>query len=179
MATQIEANGEGGGLFVDGFLAPKTMSYPNGCIDNTHVDGSTDGFVDADSLVHRLELTYAQEAGTDVATATQILHIVFGDTATLSDITLYIDTAPTGGNKQYTVDLEYSAAGGTAWASILQEEVTVSSSNSDGQAVTPILADTDFVDGDQFRVVITASGSTGSQGQGFCLHVFCDEEPQT
>lgn len=171
MAHQIE-----GSLFVDGDLAPKTMSYPNASIDNSHVDGSSDGFVDAATLTHRHELTYGQLSGVDVASETKLLHGQRGASSLIADIRIFVDTAPTGGDKQFTVDLQ-KADSSNDWASILQEEVTIDSTRADGDEITPSLNDTDFAADDLFRVVVTASGSTGSQGQGFQLSVFLDEIP--
>ena len=149
------------------------VSLPAGLIDDADV--SAGAAIDADKLQHRHAISYSQVDGTDVASATQLLFIARA-ACTVVSVEVRPTTAPTGGDKQFTVDIQKATDGSGSWSTLLSSVVTMSSADSDDtlEAATLIGSPT-LVDGDAIRVVVTASGSTGSQGQGVNVTVNLDE----
>ena len=88
------------------------------------------------------------------------------------------NTAPAGGgDKKWTVDVKKSTGAG-AFATVLSAVVTIDTTSVDrrlqvGALSTAAIA---YVDGDLFQVVVTATGATGSQGQGGCVTLWLDEQ---
>ncbi len=85
-------------------------------------------------------------------------------------------TTPPTGAMQFTVDLQRSTAGG-AFASILTGPVTITSANTARQTVQAALAATAYLAGDQFQVVVTPSGGSGTQAQGLAASLWVRENP--
>lgn len=157
-----------GNVRVNGNLYP-----PAGSIGNTEIEAGA--AIDATKLIHQFPISYAQANGSDVASATQLLH-VFRGAATILSVEVVPATAPTGGDKQFTVDFKLGNAG-SGFATILSGVITVDSSSVTRTVQTGTLTTTAAADGDTLEVVITASGSTGSQGQGFVTTCFVSEAP--
>lgn len=149
------------------------VSLPAGFLTDAMVASGAN--IDADKLEHRHHIGYDQAGGSDVVSATRMLYIARG-AATIKKITARVTTAPTGGDKQFTVDVQKAANGSSSWSSLLSTVITFSSADSnntkeDGTLIgSPVLSA-----GDALRVVITPSGSTGSQGQGMVVSVHLDE----
>ncbi len=148
-----------------------STNLPDGSISDDHVNAGA--AIDADKLQHRHALNYAQADGSDVVTATQLLHVCRA-AGMVVDVEARVTTAPTGGDKQFTVDIQKAVDGGS-FSTILSAVLTFGGSDNTLQTATlsgtPTLAD-----GDALRVVITASGSSGSQGQGVVVTVNIDED---
>lgn len=149
------------------------VTLPADFLTNTMVNTAAN--IDADKLEHRHHIGYDQAGGSDVVSATRMLYIARGS-ATIKKITARVTTAPTGGDKQFTVDVQKAANGSSSWSSLLSAVITFSSADSnntkeDGTLIgSPVLSA-----GDALRVVITPSGSTGSQGQGVVVSIHVDE----
>lgn len=161
MSTVIQ-----GDVIVNGRLRPQRITLPDESINNAVI--ASDARVEATKLQHQHCLSYQQAGGTDVVTATVLLHLAKGD-GELVDLSVRPITAPSGGDKQYTVDIQKAADGSSSWTSLLDAavEVSVSESSADNTAQQAVLASSPSYDAtDAIRVVVTASGSTGSQGQG-------------
>lgn len=149
------------------------------------ISPSGGGFADADlrsganldpaKMRHRHAVSYGQKNGTDVTTETKMVHIAKA-AGTIQTIEVVSATAPTGGDKAFTVDLHKSTGGG-AFATVLSAVVTVNSSDTDRVIEAGTLSTATYADGDIFAIVVTTSGSTGSQGQGLCVTVNFDEQP--
>lgn len=130
---------------------------------------TTSGKMKAVYVVHEFPITYIQNNGADVASATSLLfyadkpgQILVGN--------VWITTAPTGGDKAFTVDIQKST-GGAAFATILNSTVTVDNTDTNRTTDVMSLAGTSFVAGDAFQVVVATSGTTGSQGQGLLVQL--------
>ncbi len=123
--------------------------------------------------VHRYVIPYGQASGSDVASATQVVHVCQG-AGTIKAIEIVPDTAPTGGDKQFTVNVLNGDAS-TSYTTVLSSVVTVNSSSTTRTIQAGTISSATVADGDSIQVVITASGSTGSQGQGFGLTITIDE----
>ena len=157
-----------------GAITAKTLTPNDGTITNAKV--AADAGIEATKLIHQHSIRYNQASGSDVASATEVVHI-FRSTSTIVSVDVIPDTAPTGGDKEYTVDVKKSTGAG-AWASILTGVITVDSGSTDRTVQAGVLSDSDAIDNDALQIVIAASGSTGSQGQGVCVVINTREQPQ-
>lgn len=148
-----------------------TINLPAGTIDNADVNAGA--AIAATKLQHRHAIGYGQVDGTDVVTATIALHVARGDGQIIS-VEIRPQTAPTGGDKQYTADIQKGADAGS-YSTILSAAIVLNSSSANNTLQAGTLSTTTFSDGDAFEAIITASGSTGSQGQGFVITLNIDE----
>lgn len=144
--------------------------------DNTVTSGKipAGANISADKLQHRLVLSHQQKNGTDVISETLLLHIARA-VSTIRRVSVRPTTAPTGGDKQYTVDVQKAANGSSSWTSILSAAIVMSSADANDTLNDGTLSGATLAIDDALRIVITASGSTGSQGQGFVCVIHCDE----
>lgn len=147
------------------------LYLPAGSVGDAHID-ATDP-LSTNKVTHQHAATYAQASGAVVADATQLFYIARA-TGTIAAMKVAIDTAPTGGDKAYTVDLKKSTGGG-AFASILSAVVTVNSSSTSLSVVAGTLSTATYAASDIFEIVVDASGSTGTQGYGVCVLVEFEE----
>lgn len=131
--------------------------------------------ISADKLQHRHVVRSTQANGADVASSTELLHIAKA-AGTVRSVEVRVTTAPTGGDKQFTVDVQKASDGSGSWTSLLTGVITVDSGEADDTKIAgTLVASPSFVEGDAVRVVVAASGSTGSQGQGVAVVVNLDE----
>lgn len=140
--------------------------------DDAVIAGSN---ISADKLECRTAVSYVQDGGTDVVTATKLIHVCRG-AGTIKSVEVRPATAPTGGDKQFTVDVQRAADASGSFATMLASAVTVDSSSVNNTRQQASLITTPSVaDGDCLEIIVTASGSTGSQGQGVIVTVNIDE----
>lgn len=150
---------------------------PDGSLKTSHWSSSAADRLATSKQVHRMDLTYQQAPGSDVASATAYLRVCRGAGEVLA-VKVRPMTAPTGGDKAFTVDVKKAAEASGTFTSLLNSVVTVNSSSADNTvqdatlAATPTTAAEDCI-----QVVIAASGSTGSQGQGVCVSIYYEEDP--
>lgn len=142
------------------------VDLPADSVGDTQVSGG----LGALKLEHQHQPFHVQDDGSDVVTETKVLAFMMA-AGTMVSMEVRPETAPTGGDKQYTVDLQKAANGSTSYATVLSAVVTVDSSSVDGTLQAGTISTTALAKGDSLRVVITASGSTGSQGQGVTVMV--------
>lgn len=153
-------------LHIQGRLSASYFTPPLQSITDAGI--ASNAAIAATKLMHQHLLSYAQAGGTDVVSATQLLHIAKG-AGSLIGLQVRPITAPTGGDKLFTVDIQKAASASGSWTSLLNAplEISVSESSADNTNYSAVLAGTVTYDsGDALRLVIAASGSTGSQGQG-------------
>ena len=158
---------------VNGTLSAQTVNLPSSSVQNQHIIAAAG--IDATKLQHQHALKYVQDGGTNVVSATVPLH-VFRATAEIVGVEVVPIVAPDGGDLQYTVDVQKGNAG-SAFATILTGVVTVDDSSVDRTPQEGTLSTTSAADGDTLQVVVTASGSTGTQGQGVLVLVTVRESP--
>jgi len=119
---------------------------------------------------------HKQVAGADVASKSEVVHIARA-AGTIVAVQVSAETAPTGGDKQFTVDLRKGSQS-AAYATVLSAVVTYDdASTADKQVLSGTLSTTTYAAGDQLKVIVTASGTTGSQGQDLCVTVWLRENP--
>ena len=144
----------------------------NGAITDVMVaDGAA---VDASKLDHQHALVYHQPIGSDVITET--VPIYTGRAAgEVIDVTVQCLTAPTGSNptsdKDFTVDIKTAVEGSTTLTSILSAPVVIDVSRVNGEMMKAAIATAAYAAEKMIAVEITASGSTGTQGQGLVVVV--------
>ncbi len=87
-------------------------------------------------------------------------------------------TAPTGGDKAFTIDLQRGSQA-DAFATVLSAAITIDSTIDDREVVEGTIADAACSAGEQLRLVIATSGSTGTQGAGLVVTVSYERAPLT
>lgn len=128
-------------------------------------------------MQHRHVLRHGQKDGTDVVSETQVLYVA-GAAGTVARVEVRPTTAPDGGDKQYTIDVQKASDASGSWSSLLTGAITLDDADTDDTLVAgTLIATPTYADGDAIRVVVTASGSTGDQGQGFGLAIVLNENP--
>jgi hypothetical protein len=151
---------------------------PPNTVDNDHISSDPGKRIAASKLIHRLDITGGQPDGQDVASETRLLRIVRG-AAELLSFTIRPTTLPSGGgDKEYTVDLQAAANASNSWTSLLDAAVLVDALGTVDQKIEATLATTPtLAAGGALRLVVTASGTTGNQGQGFAFTAAIAEAP--
>lgn len=151
------------------------VTFPAGTITNAMVSAAA--AIGAEKIIHQYAVHYQQAGGGDVASATVIVHVAKG-AGLLVAVRIVPIVAPTGGDKAFTVDVKKGNAAG-AYATVLTGVETIDSSVADREVVSATIDGTkdDYSAADSFTVVIAASGSTGSQGQGVLVELFFQEAP--
>ncbi len=158
-----------GDLFVNGNLRATSMTLPPNTVQDANVpDGAG---IKATKLEQQYELKYGQDDGSDIVAATSSIHVVRGVSGLVVEVEVVSQTAPTGGDKQFTVDVLTASQAAPSPSSVLQAVITVDSAIADYEVVQGIVDAGTLADGDTIIVVVTPSGSTGSQGQGLVVTV--------
>ena len=155
-----------------------TVYFPAETVTNTGFSTSSSHRLAASKVIHRVDLEYNQINGTDVVSETRVLRICKG-AGTFKGVKVRPTTAPTGGDKAFTVDVQTAADASGSWTSILTAVVTVNSSSANNTLQNGTLNGTPVTIADKaIRIVVTASGSTGSQGQGVAVSIHYEEAPE-
>lgn len=163
-------------LYVAGWLGCQAFDPPDQCIGNPALKTDANDPVAWSKLQVAFPANSRQADGSDVASVTEQLHIA-RKAGTVVAVEVQCIDAPSGGDKQFTVDIRKYDDGAPTPATILYEAITIDSTISDGEVVAGTITDTTYSDGDGFVVVVTASGSTGTQGQGLSVVVWFAEQP--
>jgi hypothetical protein len=165
-----------GDLYVAGVLAARTTVQSDGSVSDDSVVASAG--IKATKLEHQHALTYHQVDGGDVVSAIVPLYTVRGATATIVAIEVSCLDSPSGGNKKFTVDLKKATVAIPTPASVLSAVIDYANATPDCTVLAGTINLATLVDGDVLVVEITASGSTGVQGQGLQVTVTVREDAQ-
>jgi hypothetical protein len=138
--------------------------------------------ISASKLQHQHALHHSQANGVDVASETKLAHIVLGATGVVTAVQVSCAAKPTGTSagtdKKFTVDVQVGS-NGVGFTSIMTGVITIDQTIANLQVVSGALIPTPaLVAGQTMRVVITASGSTGTQGQGMTVTITTNEDAQ-
>lgn len=164
-------------VFHDNVTFLGTTTVPADTIKSSQFSSTATDRLVTSKQVHRIDFNYDQDTGSDVVTDTRMWRVARG-AGTVLGMDVRPITAPTGGDKAFTVDFQKAADASGSWSSLLNSVVTVNSSSTDNTKQSATLAATPtFTAGSALRLVVTASGSTGSQGQGVIVSVYIDEDP--
>ena len=149
---------------------------PAGTVTTSSFSSGTSDRLAYTKAVHYSQKVYYVAPSTSVASVTIPLHFAMGS-GTISHVWINPMTAPTGGDKAYTVDVKKSSDGSATQSSVLSAVVTINSSDaSDTQQAATVTTST-FASKDILWLVIATSGSTGTQGQGLVVTVGISEQP--
>jgi len=173
MSTDIR----GDTIFHDDVSFGAGVFVPAGSFDDDAISSNANKRIQSSKVVQRVDLNYQQADGVDVATASVLLRLCRG-AGKLLDFQVRPTTAPTGGDKKYTVDLQKAADASAVYSTLLDAPITVdnTSVNETKQQAT-LIASPVTAAGDAIKVIVTASGSTGSQGQGVIVTASYEEAP--
>lgn len=155
-----------GDLLVRGSLVSDTLVPSAGCVADSHV--AADAEIQATKLEHQHAIRHTL-SGT-VAAATVPIHVAraAGEVVSVEVVPL---TAPTGGDKAFTVDLK-AGNQSTALATLLASALSISNTTADRQVRSATLGgDPTYADGDTLALVIATSGSTGTQASDVVILV--------
>jgi len=137
---------------------------------------STATQLSATKLQHQYNRTIIFDGATDVSSGSAIIHATFGATATIVAGRFWTETAPAGGNLQFTIDFQKGNAG-SVFSSILSSVLTIDSSRADRTPYGATFSGTALVAGDIVQIVVAASGTTGTQAQGGMVQLIVREDP--
>lgn len=134
-----------------------------------------------DRLAYTKAVHYSQKVlsiapATTVTTQTVAIHMAYG-AATISHVWIRPATAPAGGDLKYTVDIQKAADGSGSLSSVLSAAVEISSADSSNTQQAGTVSSASLAAKDVLYVVITTSGSTGTQGTGLVVSVGISENP--
>jgi hypothetical protein len=155
--------------FAGGASFPGGATFPNGSVDDASV--AVGAAIDEAKVNHRKQAIYTTGAAVEAAAATQVVYCAYRSCTVLGVKGVAV-TAAAGGDKKATIDVKKSTAGG-AFASILTAAFDLPNGGTDLVPVDGTLSGTPtLVADDLLEVVVTVSGSTGTQNEG--VSVFID-----
>ena len=121
-------------------------------------------------------IKYHQADGSDIVAAIVPVHIVRGLTGTIEAVDVACVDAPSGGDKEFSVDVLIANAGSPSPASILSAVIEYSASQSDCEVEAGTISSAAVSVGDVILVQVAVSGSTGTQGQGLVVTITIRED---
>jgi len=165
-----------GDVIVAGRLSPSALDVPPNSLNDSSWSTSPSNRLTANKIIQQFPRSHSQAAATDATTETRIIHVAKG-AGTVAQCAAAVLVAPATGNKQITIDLQKST-GGAAFATMLNAPVTIAAAQAALTQYQATLAPTPtYAAGDILAVVITASGSTGTQAQGAIAEAVLQENP--
>lgn len=167
-----------GSIVLQGDMNAATLTARGGKHGEDKFDAN--GRRKADSVVHEQILRYEQVSGTAVVAESRVFGSLFAD-ATAVEISIVCETKPDGSGgdpRKFTVDV-LKGNQTTAFASILAggTPVTVDASIANRQVQFVVPTTTAGARGDQIKITVGVSGTTGAQGQGLQVGVKYRENP--
>lgn len=161
MASTIE----GFTTFKDGINVNTTFSAPAGSVTNTMISSNTE--IVAEKLEHQHAFHHSQTS--TVTAATEYVHIVRNTGEVVAVEAAVTEVLPSG-DYQISVDVQKSTGAGS-FSTILSATIDLTSGSTLRTPVAGTISATGLVDNDLLRVVVTVSGSSGSQGQGLLVTI--------
>lgn len=153
-----------------------TIAVPASSIKNSDFSSSSSHRLDSEKLNHRQDMNFQIAPATTVSTTTQFLRLAYG-TGTIKFVWVRPATVPTGGDKAYTVDLQKAADASGTFASVLSSVVTIDSSKSNYTKYSGSISSASVATGVALQLVVTTSGTTGTQGSGLLVTIGYEETP--
>lgn len=152
------------------------VGLPAGTVDDTAFSSTSGDRLTYEKQEHYRQIVYTQDGGTDIVTQTRLVYLAKG-AGEVTHVWIRPATSPSGGDKQYTVDVKKAADGSSSFTSILSAAVTISSADTSNTQQAATVTTSTMSAKDCLEIVITASGSTGSQGQGLIVVIGIAEQP--
>jgi len=154
-----------GDLFVAGELRSSSLVIPDATI--VDADVALSAGIKAVKLEHQFGIGYSQADSGDVVSETLPIHTVRGVNASVVGFDVIVISPPAGGgDKKFTVDIKKASEASPSPVSILASPITVDDTKAAFQVVNTDITSPLLIAGETLEVVVTTSGSTGSQGQG-------------
>ena len=150
------------------------FTFPDGSVDNNSI--SLANPIATQKLIHRMYARHSQNTGADVVAETVPLHAA-AFAGTSIEVRCRVETAPAGGDKTFSVEVQKAADLSTTYATIQSAPIQFAAGDPNGSTKTAVLTVTPISPGDQFRLVVTIAGTTGAQAQGFTVTLIADENP--
>lgn len=159
-----------GPVVVTGNLSSSTFSAPAGCISDAAVVVPSAGAngINTTKLNHRQHVRYSQAEGTSIVTETRIVWLTNGTQASFISARAIEKTATSGGDT-VTVDIRKNGT------SILSGATPISVTGT--SVVIGTITTTSSTVGDYVEVVVTATHTSGTLGQGLYVDLIVDESP--
>lgn len=159
-----------GPVVVTGNFSCSSLSAPAGCISDTAIVVPSAGSngINTTKLNHRQHVRYSQAEGSSIATETRIVWLTNGTQASFVSVRAIEKTASSGGDT-VTVDIRKNGT------SILSGATPISVTGT--SVVTGIITTTTSTVGDYVEVVVTATHTSGTLGQGLYVDLIVDESP--
>jgi hypothetical protein len=167
-----------GDVYVTGTLSCGGLDVPAAAIGDAKFSSAASDRLAAAKAIHQFPVSYGQDDGADVASKTTKIHLARG-AGTVLEFAIETTIAPAGNgcNKQFTVDLQKSTAGG-AFSSLLNTPLVIDSTKTALTKYLAVLATTPtYAANDILQEVVTASGNTGNQAQGMLGVAMLAENP--
>jgi hypothetical protein len=167
-----------GSIVLQGDMNAATLTARGGKHGEDKFDAN--GRRKADSVVHEQILRYEQPSGTSVVAESRVIGSLFAD-AMAVELAIVCENRPDGSGgdpRKFTVDV-HKGNQSTAFASILPggTPITVDVDVPDRQVQFVVPTTTTGARGDQIKVTVAVSGTTGTQGQGLQVSIKYRENP--
>lgn len=163
---------------IDGEVAATTGRFSTGTHGEDKFDSDTKRAL-ATRQIHEHKIDYRLPDGADVASFDIVFTTILQD-CELIELVCTPEVAPTGGLKKFTVDVHKGDdvnAYATMLSTPLEISVAGSAANRKMQAATVNASLKDCVRGQTLKLIVIASGATGSQGQGGVITAKLREHP--
>jgi hypothetical protein len=161
-----------GNLYVAGILQPAQLAAPPNSIGDSSVITPAAGVagIQTSKTNHRQHVRYSQAEGAAVVTESRIVWITHGTAGTVISLNGALKVACIGA-ATITVDLKKNGT------SVLASVLTFNSSAPIMAAENTSIATGPTAAGDVFEIVVTATVSSGTLGQGLYAEAIIDENP--
>lgn len=161
---------------VDVLTVGSTFNAPAGSIANTNVSSTAGDRISAEKTEAQYSVVWATAtATTTVASVTKTIHAAEA-AGTIVGLAVCPESVPDG-DYQYTVDIQKAADASGSFSSILSSAEVVDSTSTDYTRQDVAINTTSYSADDRFQIVITASGTSGTQGAGLTVRLTLREEP--
>ena len=160
-----------GDLRVTGNLVAGGMTIPSNSIGDGQIQAGSPGkYISPTKYERWVERTYAQP-NTTATTETKPLHAAYGATGQVVQFVAG-SIAVAAGAATVTIDLKKNGT------SILTAPITLNNTNSPRVVVAASIASANYVVGDFFEVVVTATAGGGTLPTGVFAQMMTTEDPQ-
>jgi hypothetical protein len=154
------------------------LGLPQGILEAKHWNPAGDP-LEATNVVHQSPLRHIQKNGTNVVATTEYLFEARKSTEVL-DVVAAVAVAPTG---DYTVTVDVQKYSASTWTSILNGgaqtiDNTATADTPIGLTLSGTAGVTTLAIGELLRVVVTVSGTSGTQAQGLLVQARVHEQPK-
>lgn len=166
-----------GNVHVEKTLSAGSWAVGPAAVGNTQVISDPSAPIEAEKVECCHVETYSQENGTDVVAKTVELFIVHGVTGELVSIEITSPVVPAGGDQEVSVDVKKATEASPTPSTVLSAPIEITASEANYEIKAGVISGPALVDGSVVSVVVTVSGSTGTQAQGLCVTIRWNELP--